>query len=315
MSSKVPEPVRPVGAGVPGHPDGWAPVVYGRTQASDTWWRAVPAGFGDRAWLAEAVAAAVAHGNGLEIAPRLLLAQKADCRLVGIACMARLISATMNRDGLPGGSGGRSLYTFVGWLALPRPDGTLPRAPGLAALRAKAAAWAEPVYERWVSPAWRLPGRSSYPTEPQPPPWSESEDVAEPHAQTRAGDWSGSRVRLWQSTEAESLWACIMDRNEPAILSYGWKRSADVPRDIPADAIMAPAPGAAPASAEHAGAAVVPAARPTGTAPELAVPVAATAQPASASRADHHGQSQHHIALLGCFLELCRGLFRRKNPG
>ncbi|WP_242907326.1 hypothetical protein [Actinomadura terrae] len=162
---------------VPGQP-GWAPVVYGRTRHADTWWRALPEGIDQHGWLDEVVRAALAGGAGLRGAPRFVLARSGAHRLVGVACQAADLSATLPSDTLhsdtPHSDGAREMYCFVGWAASGGPAGPPPAGPPWPLLRDSYRRWAGDVYERWTAPVWTAPlSELRWPrrSRPEPPPW------------------------------------------------------------------------------------------------------------------------------------------------
>ncbi|MGW2640347.1 hypothetical protein [Streptomyces sp. NPDC001348] len=222
----------------------WAPVVYGRTSVSDTWWRVTPETCPDRRWLADAVAAVVAGGDGLEDAPRFLLAQCGQGRLVGMACMARDISATMHSVSLPGdpSSGGRALYTFVGWFAPPAGEGRLPWVPDLPTVRRQAGRWAAPVYETWLAEVWDTRAASSRRSEGAPPPWDgpgsgTAPAPGPPRRGTPRTVHSGT-VRLWPPTAGHDLWDRVRTGSAAAVVTCGWTHMRYVPSDVGADAVV-----------------------------------------------------------------------------
>ncbi len=199
--------------------DVWTPVVYGRTRRADRWWRAVPVG-ADREWLAAAVTGVTAGGRGLEHGPRFLLAQNRSSRLVGVACRAAALSASMNSDG------SRPLYCFVGWCApLARAVG---EAPALAELREHYVRWAAPVYEEWMRADWEVhPSRlhQSHEPPPGPAPWPWSGTGPAPDVQNHHSmpGWPW----YWPTDEAEIPWRMAAYSEWPCVVSLGWRRARD----------------------------------------------------------------------------------------
>jgi hypothetical protein len=181
---------------------GWAPVVYGRTPFADTWWRVVPSGSYPRAWLSGVVQAAVAGGAELRGRPRFVLAQAEGHRLVGVACLAADLSASMHSDG----SG--ELHCFVGWLASGGPGGP-PRGPTCARLRDDYRRWAGAVYEHWVGPVWKAPAHA----------------LRRPRA-ARAGEapWQtlSTAAPLTVADDWERLWDLANTSTQPMTVVLGW---------------------------------------------------------------------------------------------
>ncbi|ALG09607.1 hypothetical protein AOZ06_24295 [Kibdelosporangium phytohabitans] len=141
----------------------WSPIVYGRTDTSDSWWRAIPSGTTSTE-LFDVVTAAFAGGADLDT-PRFLLARRGGRWITGVACQASELSRSMATD-----SQNRELATFVGWAA---PDTELPPS-SLAHWETSFAQWAAPVYEHWAGADWTLPVRDvrdPHVVAAQPPPW------------------------------------------------------------------------------------------------------------------------------------------------
>ncbi|MGE3284675.1 MAG: hypothetical protein AB7J32_01075 [Pseudonocardia sp.] len=188
----------------------WAPLVYARTPARDDWWRAVPGPASAEpqpGWRSAAVHAAVQGGRDLRHGPRFLLACADGMRLVGVACRAAELSASMHTDGA------RELYGFVGWYGCARP-------PELADLRAHYRRWAGAEYERRLRPVWDLgptqPAQAEA-TGPGPGPWGELATAdADPLAAGRAG-----AVEVWPEDDAEQLWRAAAASTEPVVVVTG----------------------------------------------------------------------------------------------
>ena len=196
----------------------WAPVVYGRTAAADTWWQAIPEGAGGSGWLVEVVGAVFAGGTGLDSSPRFLLAQDYGHRIVGIACRARNLSDQMCSDDQR-----RELSCFVGWMT-PRPAAGGPAAagPALPDLQLRYAQWARPVYEEVMSAAWKLPYSPfrrpavSYPTAA---PWGENVRFDLAGSVPRPGDG------LWPPSAWPDLWAAALIIDTPFTCVLGWQQA------------------------------------------------------------------------------------------
>lgn len=137
-------------------------MVYGRTAKADVWWRVRPPGI-DREWLESAVYAVLADGRQLQGSPRFLISVRPGARLVGVACQAAELSASMHSDGT------REMYCFVGWLSAADAGG--PELPDLYECYPR---WAGDVYERYLRPVWNAPVsqvRRPDPGRAVPPPW------------------------------------------------------------------------------------------------------------------------------------------------
>lgn len=200
--------------------EGWRPVVYGRTNRVDRWWRALPPTM-DPAWARHTVLAATANGIGLEGGPRLVLAQDRAHRLVGGACLARDLSATMHSDGQ------RELYCFVGW-ASPWCGGW-DHVPSFPELAASFTAWAAPVYDYWMTLDWDL-HESQLPdcrhSDEQPAPWH----LPSPPNQQALYSAPASSGVAWPQACAEVPWDTLRTLDGPGLLVTGWRRLSDVPQ-------------------------------------------------------------------------------------
>lgn len=250
----------------------WAPVVYGRTAASDSWWQAVPDGLSSGGWLGTVVHSAYFRARELRERPRFLLAQDHSRRIVGVACRAATLDATMGSDGH------RELFCFVGWVA-DRSADTTPAAPRFEDLCRDYARWAGSVYTRLMAPIWHEPpARNSGPKATLP------EEVRWPSA---TGNGPGPRIDdgVWPEASWPALWDGLRTAAEPFTCVIGWQhmttaRFEDATHlgvaDAPARPLPAPAdpvtagrvkPGMAPRPSEpvDAGHAVVPVA--SGTEP------------------------------------------------
>lgn len=196
------------------------PVVYGRTNRVDRWWRALPPTL-DSEWTRLTVLTATANGIGLEDGPRLLLAQDREHRLVGGACLARDLSETMNSDGR------RDLYCFVGWAS--RWRGCWDEVPSFDELAASFARWATPVYDQWMSLDWDL-HESQLPdcrhSDEQPAPWHV---VARATPRPPIGHPAGSGV-AWPQSCANTPWDALRASEAPGLLVTGWQRLSDAPK-------------------------------------------------------------------------------------
>ncbi|WP_067468009.1 hypothetical protein [Actinomadura macra] len=205
---------------------GWAPVLYGRTRYADSWWRVVPEGADHRGWLDEVVRATVADGAGLRDRPRFVLARSGGHRLVGVACQAADLSASMHSDGA------REMYCFVGWAASGGPAGP-PPGPTWPRLRDGYRQWAGAVYERWMGPVWtspmsqlRQPRRSG----PEQAPWPVSPPAAHPPGgPALAGGVGGPQVvplSAW-----ERVWDEANAATRPMTVVLGWATMPKAGRD------------------------------------------------------------------------------------
>jgi hypothetical protein len=185
----------------------WTPVVYGRTAGADVWWRVRPPDV-DRGWLDATVHAVAAAGAGLQDGPRFLLAQGPRARLVGVACQAAELSASMHSDGA------RELYCFVGWLSVGSMGG-----PDLTTFRRSYRRWAGVVYEQYMRPVWTASMsavRQADPGRPGPPPWTAAVQHEPPLPVPQATvivppeDWA-------------ALWARAVAGPTPVTVVLGWK--------------------------------------------------------------------------------------------
>jgi hypothetical protein len=195
----------------------WTPVVYGRTRRADQWWRALPPDM-DREWARRAVTAATAGGVGLERGHRLLLAQSSQHRLVGGACYARDLSATMNSDGR------RPLYCFVGWSS--EWDAGWPDVPSLPELSESFVTWAADVYERCMRLDWDLHDslvRQPRDSVAEPAPWS---DPAPARVATAPPLPLGAAV-AWPEDAGPAAWDLLRRSDDPGLLVTGWERVGD----------------------------------------------------------------------------------------
>jgi hypothetical protein len=192
----------------------WAPVVFGRTPASDSWWRAVPEDLDETGWLGTVVHAAVSGGHELASRPRLLLAQSTAHRIVGVACQAADLSPDMWSDGQ------RELYCFVGWAAA-RPGGSGPGAPQFGEFERNYRQWAAPVYARMLARVWEAPSTASFVpelTRPEPALWEPVEDWAGPGPRPDEG--------LWPEEAWPALWTAVQAVRQPLICVVGWQNES-----------------------------------------------------------------------------------------
>ena len=202
---------------------GWAPVVYGRTAAADTWWQAVPGGTLPTGWLSRVVRAVFAGGRELEAHPRFLLARQPGQQIVGVACPAQHLSHQMHTDGT------RELYCFVGWLAT-RPTGADQAdlvGPGLDELLGSYPKWAATVYAKVMTPLWDTPmsvPRLPTATQPGAAPW-------QPSLQLAAEPVPCPGTGLWPAQTWERLWAAAMAVPDPLTCVVGWQRANSARRD------------------------------------------------------------------------------------
>lgn len=192
----------------------WAPVVYGRTPTSDTWWRAVPEGLNQHGWLATVIDSAIAAGRELKERPRFLLAQDSANRIVGVACQASDLSDTMRSVG------SRELYCFVGWVASCAGQ-EQPIAPEFKDLERDYRAWAAPVYEQMLAEPWRAPPTAYLPpvsTQPQQAVWPAPERQPKPGPPPGTGPWA---EQAWPA-----LWAAALATSEPLTCVIGWEHKS-----------------------------------------------------------------------------------------
>lgn len=195
----------------------WSPVVYARTHMVDSWWRALPQSGADKL-ISDTVFAAVAGGRGLtsEGWPRYLLARDATRVLLGVACAAASVSATMNTE-----VGGRSLYTLIGWTTS-NPSAYV---PPLASLREHAISWASAEYEKWLAPNWDKPDAPTAGTSGSQAPW---QSLAIP-ASTIPANSDPLRSRagftlIVPAAQADQLWEAARAAPEPVTIVVGWQR-------------------------------------------------------------------------------------------
>jgi hypothetical protein len=202
----------------------WAAVVYGRTEAADSWWQAAPPGADTDGWLARFVYAAFDGGRQLDGGPRFLVAQDSRHRIVGVACQARELDEQRCTDGQ------RELPCFVGWVAdRPAPGGS--PGPTLEDLREQYARWAAPVYQAVMTPVWVLPHspfRQPTVTVPAAPPWAGYDgaveyDFSEPVPYPGEG--------LWPASAWTTLWAAILTSAVPFTCVVGWPQANSARRD------------------------------------------------------------------------------------
>ncbi|WP_239395505.1 hypothetical protein [Frankia sp. CiP3] len=147
----------------------WSPVVYGRTWKVDIWKCAAPGGAFEH-WINDAVDAVLGlNGYRLEDGPRYVLSRRDGRVFIGIGCMASLLSLSKCADDF-----NRPLYTCVGWVAN-GPD----HLPRLAQLSEHGAAWATPLYERWIGAVWTdlRPHRPPQATAAAVAPWGPAEAI------------------------------------------------------------------------------------------------------------------------------------------
>lgn len=189
----------------------WAPVVYGRTAASDTWWRAVPTTLDETDWLGSVVRAAVSGGRELDRSPRFLLAQDRTHRIVGVACQAAALDSAMGSDG------DRALYCFVGWAA-PRNGRLEPAVPSFQKLSRNYVAWAGPVYAEILGKVWTVSATAYCPperTEPGEAPW--------PPADQDLGTAPRPAEGLWPEQAWPALWTAAQAASMPLTCVIGWR--------------------------------------------------------------------------------------------
>jgi hypothetical protein len=189
----------------------WAPVVYGRTAASDTWWRAVPEGLNEHGWLGRVIHSALARGHELKQRPRFLLAQDGTHRIVGVACRAGELSEDMRSDG------SRELFCFVGWAAA-RTGVAGPAAPEFDELRRCYSQWAAPVYTRMLVPVWHASATADVPsarTLPEEVPWLPPARLPKPGLLPEKGMWA---EEAWPV-----LWTAVQAGRDPFTCVLGWQ--------------------------------------------------------------------------------------------
>jgi hypothetical protein len=190
----------------------WARVVYGRTPASDTWWRAVPEGLNPHGWLATAVESVLGAGRELKGQPRFLLAQNTTHRIVGVACQASDLSDTMQSVE------SRELYCFVGWVAS-RIGQPWPVTPEFEELARGYRDWAAPVYEQVLTDPWLAPATADprpVATQPERPVWPPPTRQPEPGEPPARGPWP---QQAWPA-----VWAAAMAAREPLTCVIGWQQ-------------------------------------------------------------------------------------------
>jgi hypothetical protein len=238
------------------HGTGWAPVVYGRTASSDTWWQAVPEGLDEAGWLSTAVHAAIAGGHELAGRPRFLLAQDAAHRIVGVACQASDLSADMYSDGY------RDLFCFVGWVA--RRSGALnPGCPELGEFQRCYRQWAAPVYAEVMTPVWSEP--STIAEQPRltrraPVPWNATSHYAsQPGPLPEEG--------MWPQETWDGLWTAVEAAKAPFVCVAGWQHTGSARSDDATHLGVADAPARqAPAPPRRTPPALIPSQRTADTA-------------------------------------------------
>ena len=189
----------------------WAPVVYGRTPTSDTWWRAVPEGLSPHGWLASVVESVLGAGRELKEQPRFLLAQNTTHRIVGVACQASDLSDTMRSVG------SRELYCFVGWVAS-RIGQPWPVTPEFEELAQSYRGWAAPVYEQVLADPWCASATADprpVATQPERPVWPPPTRQPEPGEPPARGPWP---KQAWPA-----VWAAAMAAREPLTCVIGWQ--------------------------------------------------------------------------------------------
>lgn len=190
----------------------WAPVVYGRTATSDTWWRAVPKGLDQHGWLGIVTYSALAAGRELKQRPRFLLAQNAAHRIVGVACQARDLSDTMRS------AGSRELFCFVGWATSLTEQLAQDDTPALQELERGYRDWAALVYTQVMSEIWDAPATASMPpvtTVPEEAVWAPPVRRVRPGVAPSAGPWA---EKAWPE-----VWAAAAAASEPLTCVIGWQ--------------------------------------------------------------------------------------------
>ncbi|MFJ2592469.1 hypothetical protein [Streptomyces erythrochromogenes] len=207
---------------------GWSAVVYGRTYRIDRWWRALPEGVEGATPagpLGRTVLAVVSGGTRLDAGPRFVLDRGAHGVLVGAACRMPLLGPEMAHD-----EHGRPLYGFVGWH---HPDRAVPHVlPGLGELEASFPHWAAATYRAWAGPVWdvaREPDAVTLPSTPEPAPWAQYVQPADPAAALRWPPAHPADVHLLPAEQAAGLWDAALAAGPMAdcVLTTGWQQSRD----------------------------------------------------------------------------------------
>jgi hypothetical protein len=196
----------------------WAPVVYGRTATSDTWWRAVPEGLDQNGWLGTVIHSALALGRELKEHPRFMLAQNTTHRIVGVACQAADLSTDMRSDG------SRELFCFVGWVAAMTGE-SKPIAPELDDLERDYPRWAAPVYTRILAPVWNASPTVYSPlvrTQPEEALWAYPRRP-KPGPPVPPGPWAKDS---WPT-----IWAAVQATSEPLTCVVGWQHMSSALRE------------------------------------------------------------------------------------
>ncbi|GAA2853050.1 hypothetical protein Acy02nite_51020 [Actinoplanes cyaneus] len=241
----------------------WYPIVYGRTRRADRWWRVLPDG-PDPEWIRSAVRATVHGGRGLPHGPRFALAQDGRHRLVGVACQAAMLSATMNSDGQ------RDLYCFVGWVGEQRIVQP-PRGPSIEALERGYVPWASPVYEHWMGRDWDLhDSQVGEPRRPDgvPPPWQPAD---EDPIQETAWRFDPAVRYGWPTSQRSVPWDLARADRRPVTVVVGFPSARDVPVEPPMLVAVADITSPTPLDARPP-AAAPPAAQPPEAAPPRSGP-------------------------------------------
>lgn len=236
----------------------WAPVVYGRTATSDTWWRAVPEGLDQHGWLGIVTYSALAAGRELKTRPRFLLAQNAAHRIVGVACQARDLSDTMRS------AGSRELFCFVGWATSRTEQPAQDDTPALQELERGYRDWAALVYAQIMSEIWDAPGTASLPpvtTEPEEPVWPPPVRRVKPGPTPPSGPWA---EKAWPEVWAAAAAAC-----EPLTCVIGWQHISSARFEDATHIGVADAPFRPPPTVEYLDPSAPPGAAPS---PELTPP-------------------------------------------
>jgi hypothetical protein len=213
----------------------WAPIVYGRTATSDTWWRAVPEGLDQHGWLGTVVHSALADGRELKQRPRFLLAQNTTHQIVGVACQAGDLGTGMRSVG------SRELFCFVGWVAA-RTGPSEPGPPELEELEGGYARWAAPVYTRILTPVWNEPPTAHclpVTTQPERVHWTPPARHPKPGLPPDGGPWTEDSWPV--------IWAAVQAARDPLTCVVGWQhmssaRFEDATHIGVADAPLRPLP-------------------------------------------------------------------------